>query len=412
MGIDEKQQVNEIEEINRKLVSQEHRLFFIVHNLYKFKYVEPNKSYFNSSISALISFFISPSTAIIGGSLLISIISIFIAIKTLGLLNDQNGLIKSQNQLIEAQRKSSLVFLFNNIMDAIDFELKTSVQNQISAIKNPEIKRVLSKQLTGRIIALSRRLEPYKVYNYSNDSVESSLISPERGQLLVNLLESEIDSSSLFEIFQRGDFSYAQIKNYKKESVFLKGINLSFADLTQTDFTKVSLEDANLSNANLTLANIVGGNLLRTRLTNADLTDATIAGSKLFFCNMESSILDNTRFVTSSLQGASIINANLDSVSFRSSNIDGLKIFQFAKDTLITKEQFKKYLKSRKTRNLEELLNDYELRKFTLPKMTKDGTKLIRLGNPGKRRNRIILDSTVCVFNIRLKTKLNLRTDF
>jgi len=105
-------------------------------------------------------------------------------------IEHQNKRLDQQTNLQEAERRSSLVFLFSNIMDAIDSELKDSLNK----------KDTLSKQLIGRIIALSTRLSPYR-YLTEGDTLISHPLSPERGQLLVNLVESDLDSNTYKKIW-------------------------------------------------------------------------------------------------------------------------------------------------------------------------------------------------------------------
>ncbi len=123
-------------------------------------------------------------------AILVAIIPVAIFIVQTTLLYYQNQKIDAQNirldqqtNLQEAERRSSLVFLFSNVMDAVDRELRDKT--------NPS--RKLSKPLRGRIIALSRRLEPYK-YLTEGDTLSAKPLSPERGQLLINLVESDLDS--------------------------------------------------------------------------------------------------------------------------------------------------------------------------------------------------------------------------
>ncbi len=91
----------------------------------------------------------------------LGVIGLVLALIPITLLYQQNRLLSKQNErldqqtyLQEAERRSSLVFLFSNVMDAIDRELKDDY--------NDDGLRNLSPQLVGRIIALSTRLKPYR----------------------------------------------------------------------------------------------------------------------------------------------------------------------------------------------------------------------------------------------------------
>ena len=55
---------------------------------------------------------------------LLSLATLAIAIYANVLLQDQNKKVEQQTYLLEADRRSSLVHLFSNVMDAVDKELK------------------------------------------------------------------------------------------------------------------------------------------------------------------------------------------------------------------------------------------------------------------------------------------------
>jgi len=131
------------------------------------------------------------------------------------LIDYQNLKISNQLNLQEAERRSSLVFLFNNVLDKLDDELKNNT------------KRNLSSQLKARIISLSRALKPYKYLE--GDSIINKLISPERGQLLISLIESNLSKKTYEDIFAKGDFSYADLSKTTIKNAHLNFINLSYA---------------------------------------------------------------------------------------------------------------------------------------------------------------------------------------
>jgi len=247
-------------------------------------------------------------------TLWISVVTIIILILQTLILFNQNGLINNQNDLFEqqntkidkqndlfakqnkrldqqtylqeAERRSSLVFLFNNIMDAIDKELKEDYGND--GIRN------LSPQLTGRIIALSTRLEPY--YYMQGDSLIDKPLSPERGQLLVGLLESQLDTTTLDKIYAKANFSYADLSGDNLDKVYMKGIRLYYADLSMTklrntDFRGACLINANLTNSSLEYANLNNAQLYGTNLKNAMLNNANLSESRL-----AKNCLTNTNF--------------------------------------------------------------------------------------------------------------------
>ncbi|CAL2080099.1 hypothetical protein T190611E02C_10964 [Tenacibaculum sp. 190524A05c] len=161
------------------------------------------------------------------------------------LIINQNNRLEQQTYLQEADRRSSLVFLSSNVMDKIDIELK--------AEKNTT--RELSDQLIGRIAALSRSLKPYKYLERDSLTVTTS---PERGQLLINLINSNLSANTYKKIFNSSDFSYAEIYDAVFEEISFGNINLSNAKLEnvrfrycefgKTDFSESILNNVRLEN--------------------------------------------------------------------------------------------------------------------------------------------------------------------
>jgi hypothetical protein len=127
------------------------------------------------------------------------------------LFSIQNDKIDSQIELLEADRRSSLIFLMSNIMDRVDNELK--IANSNSSIRS------LSPELIGRIAALSHSFKPYKYLD--NKKLVKVPLSPERGQLLLGLIYSKLDTSCLRDIFMKADFSYADLKRVDLENSYL-----------------------------------------------------------------------------------------------------------------------------------------------------------------------------------------------
>lgn len=152
------------------------------------------------------------------------------------LLLNQNETLNIQNQLVDADRRSALVFMFNNILDAIDDELKQDYDNNDT--------RDLSPQLIGRIIAISQQLGPYKFLE--SDTLVSSPLSPERGQLLVILLKSNLDSSTLNEIMSESDFSFSSVKG-----ITLKDVEIRNTKLDDSRFENVKFENVKISSSSL-----------------------------------------------------------------------------------------------------------------------------------------------------------------
>jgi len=234
------------------------------------------------------------------------------------LITQQNELVTQQNQLAtrqnkrldqqtylqEAERRSSLVFLFSNIMDAVDKELKDDYSGD--DIRN------LSPQLVGRIVALSTRLKPYRYLD--GDVLTVKPLSPERGQLLVSLLSSDLDSLTMKEIFLKADFRYADLEGANLVRAYLNGVNLEGADLRNATLINASLvganlygadaEGADLSNTNLNNADLRHANGYSSNFSSADLMRTDFSYAWLAFTDFRKSRLANTSFGSSILHEA------------------------------------------------------------------------------------------------------------
>lgn len=241
-----------------------------------------------------------------------------------GLITKQNDRMDIQIALQEAERRSTLVLLFSNVMDAMDKELK----------EPSNTKRELSPQLVGRIVSLSQRLQPYRFMDIEGDSLTRPL-SPERGQLLVNLVESGLDTSVYDAIFSRGDFSYAKLDGADLKRKRLRRVNLRGADLRRAELGRAKLEHADFWGADLERANLGGAylrsaklggadfgnaNLGGTDLWNVDLRDAELRGAELRGADWRDAYLSNAKFDTTAIPFLESQKIDLSEIKFYDEN--------------------------------------------------------------------------------------------
>lgn len=140
------------------------------------------------------------------------------------LLDTQNYRLNLQNNLIEAERRGALVILMSNIMDQMNEEIK---QQKLDTTFNDSLGYSLSDPLIGRIAALSQGFLPYRYLD--GDTLTEKVVSPERGQLLLSLVKSRLDSSTYQKIYRSTTFSHA----------YLERADLSEADLSDADLSEV-----------------------------------------------------------------------------------------------------------------------------------------------------------------------------
>jgi len=238
------------------------------------------------------------------------------------LLENQNYRLDQQTYLQEAERRSSLIFLMGNLLDAMDRELKEDI-GQAGV-------RDLSPQIIGRVVALSKSLRPYRYLE--SDSLVKRELSPERGHLLISLVNSQIDNGSLRRIFQFADFSFADLKDAVLSGEYMSGINLHHADLSgaildETDLSGADLSGADMHNVVLARANLREARFRQTDLhdaylESADLTQANFYGAKMWSANLAGAKLRKTHFTNANLAEANLFGAVIQQTRFEQTILD------------------------------------------------------------------------------------------
>ncbi|MEM9846320.1 MAG: pentapeptide repeat-containing protein [Bacteroidota bacterium] len=160
------------------------------------------------------------------------------------LLNNQNELIINQNKRIEqqtylqeAERRSSMLYMLDGIFRQITKELNDDYGGDNT--------RNLSPQSIAQIIAVSQRLKPYRFLE--NGELIRSKLSPERGQLLVFLIESGLEKDVYKRIFRKANFAYSDMRGLELKNFVFDGINLHGADFSQSHLYKISFKNSDLS---------------------------------------------------------------------------------------------------------------------------------------------------------------------
>ena len=235
-------------------------------------------------------------------------------------LDKQNELIEKQNEHIdqqtylqEADRRSALVFRMDNTWNEVDRELKTDVAR-------PRI-RDLSPELITRIVTLCEMLRPYRYLQ--GGVLSSSELSPERGQVLITLANSNLDTFTLKAIFDKANFRFSDLVGVNFRNAFLKGASLDHAALNQSLFSKANLSEANLAKAKLLQADFTGAVLERTDFSNAELKQATFYNARLWRADFSRSNLRQARFTDADLREATFSGARLQGANFEGARMEG-----------------------------------------------------------------------------------------
>ncbi len=375
---------NRIIQLEANLLEQEHRPFHLISNYLnrKKKWSDLNDPRRKSVQRALIwRLFFSPTVLAIGGSSFIALITVFLMKNQNNIISKQNELIREQNRRIqiqanleEAQRRNNLVLLMDNILVQVGNELK---ENKDS---------ILSRTLVSRIQALGQGFLPYRFLDYSLKSKSNidSLgltkeLSPERGQLLLSLVNSGISEESMDDIYWYTSFDRSYLRDSYFSGGYLNGIILTNSDMKNVTITSANLSDGNLSGSDLRGADLTDSDLSGVDFINADLRNATLKGSDLSYADLRGAKLDNAILHDTNLQNTTVeqdwfsimenkitpalihnIRTNYEIKEFGVFRDTGKKAFGLFKKKVISKKQQIEHISTtnRVTSNMKIIIND------------------------------------------------------
>jgi len=308
---------DKFDKIETKLISQEHRTWSILKNFHEYAFSQ-NKSKSRASIFAIIfNLILSKSTVAI---VFTGIIGYYFAWKNIDLVEEQNRIIREQNikiekqvYLQEASRRNNLVLLMDNILEKIYDEIN-------------EGNGTLSKPLIGRISALSQGFQPY--YFLEDSTLTDRPYSPERGQLLLALVNSGIDTTTLKKIYKRTNFRQAFLKYADMDSIYLRGINLYSANLENTSLIGANLRNAFLYKAKFNDANLGGAKLYDANLVEADLIKTILRGAVLNRTFLWRAKLDSADLVGADLSDSELEDADLIGATLHITNLVGADLIR------------------------------------------------------------------------------------
>ncbi|MFI8377923.1 pentapeptide repeat-containing protein [Leeuwenhoekiella sp. NPDC079379] len=207
------------------------------------------------------------------------------------MFSQQNNRLDQQTYLQEADRRGQTLLLMDNMLKEINDEVARDPQNK------------LNDATAGRLIALSKILKPYRYLE--NDSLTKNIVSPERGYLLISLLETGINlrnsarSRANGILLERLDFTYSELRNIALKKADLIEIDLSFADLRNssfngTDFEKATLHKTAMSDTDLSYVSFKNANLSNSVLHNAILDHANFQKADLSTTDLRNVSLSKT----------------------------------------------------------------------------------------------------------------------
>lgn len=264
-----------IDDIEVRLVAQEHRLFAVLQNFFierpKWPKGDPRR---DAAASAIIwCIFFSPGTVAIAGGL--------IGIATLAVLVWQNALIKEQNAYFQEQNKQQQI--------QIEAQDRVSTQSQ----RTRAIEVIYGTQFTGNPRIKAEAIRTLVVIERSRIAQGNNVFP----SAYVNLHDADLSRIHI----DNFDLKMVSFRNSDLSNAILVGINLQgsafrFANLKSANFhnsilTETFWDSADLSFSDLSEADLKGANMVRADFRNADidgiknwrtiaLTDAKISGVK------------------------------------------------------------------------------------------------------------------------------------
>ncbi|MBK8955003.1 MAG: pentapeptide repeat-containing protein [Saprospiraceae bacterium] len=255
---------------------------------------------------------------------------------------------------------------------------------QLDSFKLIQKDSVQRKFMIDRVAAVSATFNLKK--EFDAERAYSSLLSAERGLLLLSLLHTKMDSLSFRRIKENVSFSGADLRNADLQGFDLSGIDLRWADLKHANLRNCNLNDAVLSAANLYGADLdgatlYGANLISakmqwskmnhtelswTRLDSADLSNASFFQSKLVYATfirtkfynalLKQADLNNGFFVEADLSFANFSGSVLSHASFEKTKVKGMVL----NDAVIDTTSWKEFIGAAQLEN-DPLINNYKL---------------------------------------------------
>lgn len=229
------------------------------------------------------------------------------------LMEKQNERMDQQTYLQEADRRSALVFRMDNTWNEVDRELKND-------LGRPGV-RDLSPELITRIVTLCEMLRPYRYLE--GGILSKGELSVERGQVLISLVNSNLDTNSLKAIYEKGNFRYSDLVGVNFRKAYLRNVSLSYASLAQALFPEANLGQADLTKSQLNQADFSQANLSQADLSESDLTKALLRDARLTGANLQEADLRQAN-----LQNADLSFANLTNAKLSGANLQGAKLDQ------------------------------------------------------------------------------------
>ncbi|MEM8525906.1 MAG: pentapeptide repeat-containing protein [Bacteroidota bacterium] len=257
---------------------------------------------------------------------------LFLSIQTY-LLSVQNDRIDLQNNLIEAQRRGSLVILMSNIMEQMNDEIN-EYKKQNPDVANDSIGYPLSQPLIGRIIGLNEGFLPYRIFQ-DGDLTEEEY-SVERGQLLLSLANSKLDSNTINNICNRTTFRQSYLRGVNFSGINLRELQFAPIEQTLTEYDRIyslgtiwsrNNRSIDLSLSNLNEARFVDANLGGADFSGAKLADSDFSLAQIAYSDLSKADFSGADLSFTDLKGANAFAVNFNNADLGNANLNGVNLY-------------------------------------------------------------------------------------
>ena len=218
-------------------------------------------------------------------------------------------------------QKEVLTLQKNQVLSTTKEDLIATIQKELSSDSNK-----ISEHSIQAIAKLSAAYEPYE--KMESESMTTFRKSPERGILLLDLVQLSLDSSSLAKIIRNTTFAYAEIDSATFRNINLSNIDLTGCHLRGADLSFANLQNAKMQGADLRGANLRGAQLSKAKMKRSKLSWSQLNNAVLHYTNLDGSDLNNANLNATQLNNATIQYAKLQSIKIQKADLTNINLYQ------------------------------------------------------------------------------------
>jgi len=262
-------------ELNRRLMIQEHRVLAIFRNLFRygFKCAECDRELKTAAWQAFFWGFIMKGPTLILIACL-PVLTVYAMFEQNRMIATQNELIASQTGFFEGQNQIARAQLRGDVQPELD-----ELIEKLAVIKDSKQTSDITDSFAyKKLKVLSHRLEPYIYYRKGNVPLWRSL-SLERGIMVQSLLAAGIPLDVGLDL-KYADFHKAILNDCNLSGLILNGCHFQRAQMCRSMLNSSNLAKANLCGVNFSDAYLVGTNIERALVIGTRFKDASIASLK------------------------------------------------------------------------------------------------------------------------------------